>query len=110
MLLIYADPADLQPAGETEHEAWMTLTRDMQGAGVHRGGAALQTPDTATTVRAQDGEILNTDGPFAETREILGGFYTIDVDDLDAALGWAQRITEINRYAVEVRPVLDTGA
>ena len=73
-----------------------------EGAWVFAGG--LQMPDTATTVRAHEGEVLLTDGPFAETKEFLGGFWVIDVADLDAALEWAKKGSAACRGAVEVRP------
>ena len=67
----------------------------------------LHPPAIATVVRAQDGEILTTDGPFAETKEQLGGFWIIDVPDLDAALAWAAKATVACRGPVEVRPFQD---
>jgi hypothetical protein len=67
-------------------------------------GGGLEMPTSATTVRAQDGEILITDGPFAETKEFLGGFWVIDAPDLDAALEWAKKASAACRGAVEVRP------
>jgi hypothetical protein len=109
-ILIYGDPAavpaDLDVA--RQHDAWMTLTQDMERAGVLRGGEALQPVETATTLREREGELLSTDGPFAESKEILGGFYLIDVEDLDAALGWARRMPNIGYGSVEVRPVMPT--
>jgi hypothetical protein len=71
------------------------------------GGAELQPPDTATTVRVQDGRTLTTDGPFAETKEALGGYYLLDADDLDAAIELAARIPAARLGgAVEVRPLV----
>jgi len=64
-------------------------------------------PDTATTVRVRDGERITTDGPFAETKEILGGFYLIDVPDLDAAIEWAAKIPASPYGSIEVRPVME---
>jgi hypothetical protein len=109
-LLIYGDPA-AAPADldiEEQHRTWMTYTEEMIASGGHRGGAALQPADTATTVRSgsSNGDIVNTDGPFAETKEILGGFYLIDVENLDEALAWASRMPNIAYASVEVRPVL----
>jgi hypothetical protein len=72
------------------------------GAWVFAGG--LHPPATATTVRIQDGEVVTTDGPFAETKEQLGGFWIIDVPDLDAALSWAGKATRACQAPVEVRP------
>jgi hypothetical protein len=71
------------------------------------GGAQLQPPDTATTVRVQDGRTLTTDGPFAETKEALGGYYMFEADDLDAAIELAARIPAARLGgAIEVRPLV----
>ncbi|HEX7609964.1 MAG TPA: YciI family protein [Solirubrobacteraceae bacterium] len=71
------------------------------------GGAQLQAPETATTVRVQDGETLTTDGPFPETKEALGGYYLLEADDLDAAIEMAARVPAARLGgAVEVRPVV----
>ena len=75
------------------------------GAWVFAGG--LHPATTATTVRVRDGEVVTTDGPFAETKEQLGGFWIIKVDDLDAALAWAAKATRACRAPVEVRPFQD---
>jgi hypothetical protein len=103
MLLIYV-PAD--GSEQAEPAAWMRYTQDLQQAGVMVAGDGLQGPDTAQTVRLREGETLVTDGPFAETKELLGGYYLIDVDDLDAALGWAAKIPSVGFGSVEVRPVM----
>src|SRR3982750_4302125 len=80
-------------------------------AGVFQGvGDGLQPTATATTVRVRDGERLLTDGPFAETKEQLGGFYALECKDLDEALAWAARIPEAKTGAIEVRPVIDYEA
>ena len=78
----------------------------VEASGAMKGGNALQFPETATTVRVRNDETLLTDGPFAETKEILGGYYLIDVDDLDAALGWAAKMPNITYGSVEVRPIV----
>lgn len=75
------------------------------GAWVFAGG--LHPPSTATTVRVRDGEVITTDGPFAETKEYLGGFWIINAPDLDAALAYAAKATEACRAPVEVRPFQD---
>jgi hypothetical protein len=75
-------------------------------AGVFAGGDGLQPTATATTVRVRDGERLLTDGPYAETKEQLGGFYLLECKDLDEALSWAARIPEAKTGAIEVRPVM----
>ena len=75
-------------------------------AGVFVGGEGLQGTNTATVVRVRDGERLLTDGPYAETKEQLGGFYMLECKDLDEALAWAARIPEAKTGAIEVRPVM----
>jgi len=109
-LLIYSDPA-AGPQSEEEMMAempqWFAFTEELSQAKVNLGGEALQMPDTATTVRVRDGERITTDGPFAETKEILGGFYIIDAPDLDAALAWAEKIPSAPYGSVEVRPVME---
>ena len=70
------------------------------------GGHQLQPPETATTVRVQDGRTLTTDGPFAETKEVLGGYYLIDVDTLDEALEWGAKIPGAAYGTIEVRPLV----
>jgi hypothetical protein len=84
----------------------MQYTQDLQESGAMVGGDALQGLDTATTVRVRETETLVTDGPFAETKEMLGGYYLIDVPDLDAALAWAAKIPSVGYGSVEVRPVM----
>jgi hypothetical protein len=108
MLLIYT-PAEGGPSPEerqAEFPRWGEYTQALQEAGVMKAGDALQPTDTATSVRLQDGETVVSDGPFAETKEVLGGFYIIDVPDLDAALKWAARIPSASYGPVEVRPVM----
>ena len=102
------DPRSEEEAA-AEGPKWFEYTQSLMEAGVHLGGEALQGTDTATTVRERDGQRLVTDGPFAETKVILGGFYLIDVPDLDAALSWAQRCPAAHHGVVEVRPVWQMG-
>lgn len=104
LLLIYT-PTDAEP-DPAMHPVWMDYTRQLQESGAMVAGDALQGLDTAQTVRVRDGETLVTDGPFAETREMLAGYYLIDVPDLDAALGWAAKIPSVGFGSVEVRPVM----
>ena len=111
--LIY-DPADA-PAGSPEE--WATTMAQYNdfgaaaaAAGVIGGGEALQPTSTATTIHVnggKGGEIVMTDGPFAETKEVLGGFYLLDCKDLDEALQWAAQIPGAWLGRVEVRPVID---
>jgi hypothetical protein len=95
------------PSTETMQQMYKdvdALNAEMQDQGTWVFGGGLHTPDTATVVRVQDGEILTTDGPFAETKEHLGGFWIIQVEDLDAALRWAEKATRACQGPVEVRP------
>jgi hypothetical protein len=104
LLLIYI-PTDANP-DPAEHAAWATYTQQLQESGAMVAGDALQGLDTATTVRVRETETLVTDGPFAETKEMLGGYYLIDVPDLDAALAWAAKIPSVGYGSVEVRPIM----
>ncbi len=79
-------------------------------AGVFVGGEGLQGTNTATVVRVRDGERLLTDGPYAETKEQIGGYYLLDCKDLDDALNWAAQIPEAKTGSIEVRPVMDYEA
>ncbi len=109
MLLIYS-PGDRTPSPAemaAEMPAWNAFTESLQEAGVMRGGDALHPGETATTVRVRDGETQFTDGPFAETKQILGGYYLIEVPDLDTALKHAARVPNVTYGSVEVRPVVD---
>lgn len=86
--------------------AWMAYVGALQASGVVVNGAGLQAPETATTVRMKGEQRLVQDGPFADTKEQLGGFFVIEVPDLDAALTWAARSPAARDAGVEVRPVL----
>lgn len=86
--------------------AYTAYSQALGQAGVAAGGAALQTVATATTVRLRDGHRQVQDGPFADTKELLGGLFIIDVPDLDAALEWAARCPAAATGSVEVRPLL----
>jgi hypothetical protein len=107
MALIYGNEEAWDALSEEEQqrvtERYMALAREP----VTVGGDELQDPDTATTIRVRDGETLTTDGPFAETKEQLGGYYLIDCASLDEALEFAARIPAAERGAVEVRPLVE---
>jgi hypothetical protein len=104
-----------QPAGPLpEPETLARISRELDvlhdelraaGAWVFAGG--LHDPGTATVVRLRDGDLLTTDGPFAEGKEYLGGFTIVRAPDLDAALAWAGRLTEVTTLPIEVRPFRD---
>jgi hypothetical protein len=87
--------------------AYIDFTNAAQQAGVYLGGEALQPTTTATTVRVQGGQILTTDGPFAETKEQLGGYYLLDCKNLDEAIQWAAKIPNAKDGTIEVRPIMD---
>jgi hypothetical protein len=80
------------------------LEAEMKSAGAWVFGGRLHAPDTATVVRVSDGEVMTTDGPFAESKEHLGGFYIVEAEDLDAALSWASKTADCVNTAIEVRP------
>jgi hypothetical protein len=110
MLLIYSPPTDWQslPAEQRSAvmEAYGSFTEELQASGKLVAGDALQPISTATSVRVRDGETLTTDGPFAETKEVLGGYYLIDVETLDEALDWGAKIPGAQFGTIEVRPVV----
>jgi hypothetical protein len=110
LLSIYADESGFADATPEQRErmsaAYVAFTDQVEEAGVLRGGDGLQPSPTATTVRVRDGEPLLTDGPFAETREQLAGYYLLECADLDEALGWAAKVPGASSGAVEVRPVM----
>jgi hypothetical protein len=110
LLLIYnAESTDAVPQAEMfeQMNAYDAFTRDIAERGIYRAGEALQPTSTATTVRVRDGRTLTTDGPFAETKEQLGGFYVVEAKDLDEAIEAAARIPGAWIGSVEVRPIWD---
>ena len=107
VLLIFV-PAEGGPPPETRDlKPWYEYTQAMLDAGAHVASNALEMTDTATTVRVRDGERVVSDGPFAETKEVLGGYYVVDVPGLDDGLDWAERIPSAPYGSVEVRPVME---
>ncbi len=108
MLLIYLDEQALNETERNEcYEESTRLTQDLDASGQYLAAAPLHPTSMATSVRVRDGKRLVTDGPFAETREQLGGYFLIDANDLDEALGIAARIPAARTGTVEVRPVLE---
>jgi len=109
LLLIYANEASLlnrpKSALEEVHVAYGAYTEAMTKAGVIVGGERLRPTASASTVRVADGKTKVLDGPYAETKEQLGGYYMIDVPDLDAAISWASRCPGASHGTIEVRPV-----
>ena len=109
MLLLYsapgAGPDPESPEGTAQLSRWFAVTEEMAKSGVLVAGDALQPETTATTLRERGGEVLLTDGPFAETMETLGGYYVIDVPDLDAATEWAGKMPLAPYGSVEIRAI-----
>lgn len=111
MLLMYNEPAKEPAYGTPEFEEMMAgffaANERMKADGVLRSGEGLQGVETATSLRIKSGKIETMDGPFAETREHLGGYYVIDVADLDTALTYAALIPSAHFGTVEIRPLMD---
>jgi len=106
MLLIYGDPTNFDPAeGDAMMAEYMKFTSAILESGEMVGGDPLEGPETATAVRLRDGKRSTTDGPFAETKEVLGGYYIVDVKDLDRALELAAQIPGAKAGTIEVRPI-----
>ena len=98
---------------EEMQQSWkdiQVLNEELKSAGAWVFGGALHEPDTATVVRISGGEVLTTDGPFAESKEHLGGFYIIEAEDLDAAIAWASKTTAAVMKPIEVRPFRQSEA
>jgi hypothetical protein len=109
MLLVYLDESWLKRSLAERQEAYwaqMKHTEELVAKGRYLGGNPLHPASTATTVRVRDGKRLLTDGPFAETREQLGGYYLVEAKDLDEAIAIAARIPSAKTGTVEVRPVM----
>lgn len=111
MILIYGEPAKEPAYGTPEFaemmKGYFSLNETMKADGVMRGGEALRGVETATSLRIRGGKVETMDGPFAETREHLGGYYIVDVPDLDAALKYAAMVPAALYGTVEVRPLMD---
>lgn len=109
MLLIYAEEAVENALSEDQMgqlmQEYQEFSAELEGAGAFLEGARLRPLETATTVRIRNDEVLGTDGPFAETKEALGGYYLIEAANLDAALDWARKVPSAKLGSVEVRPV-----
>jgi hypothetical protein len=111
MLLIAVNPQAYagmsQEAQQQLFKDYYAFTEEIRGSGEYVSGDPLQGAETATTVRLRDGRRHTTDGPFAESKEVLAGYYVVDVSSLDRALELAAKIPDAVSGAVEVRPVLD---
>ena len=100
-------PEEAQAARAKEVPKWEALFAELGPTGVLGFGAELDSPSTARTVRVRDGETLITDGPFADTKEQIGGVIELEAEDLDAAIAIAERIPVVTRASVELRPVVE---
>jgi hypothetical protein len=111
LMLLYADEADPAELAQREAELplWGQLNESLQEAGLLVASDRLHPAASATTVRVRDGETELTDGPFAVTKEVLGGYYILDCRDLDEALKQAARVPLARYGSVEVRPIMDMG-
>ena len=110
MLLIYESEAERANMSEAargeEFQAYMKYTQELKDAKAFIAGDPLESISTATSVRVRSGETLHTDGPFAETKEQLGGYYLVECDNLDEALKWAAKCPAALQGTMEVRPVM----
>ena len=110
MILIYGNENEFAQLAEDAakqkmYAAFDRYTSDLKAAGVVRASGELKPTATATTVRMRSGKLTTTDGPFAETKEQLGGYYIIDVPNLDEAITWASRCPLAQTGSIEVRPL-----
>ena len=109
LLMIYSDEAKDTAMSEADYGRLMadygTFTSELEQSGKLQGGERLRPIADATTVRVRDGEPLITDGPFAETKEQIGGYYLIEAENLDEALAWAKKIPSATYGSIEVRPI-----
>ena len=109
LLMLYSNEADWFKLTQAEQEQWMAayyaFSEALAKGGVFRGVNRLQPSSTATTVRVADGKSQVVDGPYADSKEQLGGYYVIDVPDRDAAISWAARCPGARHGVVEVRPL-----
>jgi hypothetical protein len=114
MLLIIGDEAAYADRSPDEQaaslERWSEYTQALVDAGAFVAGDGLQPSSTATTLRLENGERVLTDGPFAETKEQVGGFYTVECKDLDEAIDWAAKMPTAEGFTIEIRPVMDYGS
>jgi hypothetical protein len=113
VMLIYSDETIDAQRSPTENEANMAgyneFTTEVRERGNFLNGDALQPTTTATTVRVNSGQVVATDGPFAETKEQLGGFYILECKDLDEAIELAAKIPAAKEGSVEIRPIFEFG-
>jgi hypothetical protein len=115
LLSTYAVEGEVPRAPNTpeEMQAFMrrvvALEDEMEATGTFVFGGALYDPDASTVLRAGEGDVVMTDGPFVEAKEHIAGFYIVNADDLDAALAWGRKVVDAIRHPIEVRPFRATG-
>lgn len=115
-LIVTMDPEKAPAAGSTKEgefiSAFFAFNAEIEAQGVYLAGEPLQSVETATTVRMKDGELSLTDGPFAETKEQIGGFYLVECNDVGEAIEWGSRVPVVafECGAIEVRPCMDHSA
>ena len=110
MLIILGDESQFASLSDEERAAngarWADYTKELVDSGTFVSGEGLQSVTTATTLRVENGERVLTDGPFAETKEQIGGFYVIECKDLDEAIDWAAKLPHAEHGTTEIRPVM----
>ena len=111
MLIILGDESQFASLSDEERAAngarWADYTKELVDSGTFVSGEGLQSVTTATTLRVENGERVLTDGPFAETKEQIGGFYVIECKDLDEAIDWAAKLPHAEMGTTEIRPVME---
>ena len=111
LMLIYSDEKSAANMSKAEQDAWMgewfAYDKALREAGISPAGDALHPTSTATTVSSKDGKVVTTHGPFAETKEQLGGYYVLNCKDLDEAIAWASKCPGVRTGSLELRPVVD---
>ena len=113
LLLIYEVERGTEASPEeamASNARYGAFTADVRRRGIFQAGEALEPTNTATTVRVRDGRTITTDGPFAETKEFLGGFYLLECSDLDEAIDLAAKIPAVERGSIEIRPIWELPA
>ncbi len=112
LLLIHNNEKDLSALSDDEMNRikadFRRFTEEIRASGHYRAGSQLQPTAMATSVRVRNGKRLVTDGPFAETREQLGGYYLVEAKDLDEAIGLAERLPSVRMGTIEIRPLVET--
>ena len=113
-MLLLASAPDVSPQPGSPEEAaemgeWFAFDQMVKDAGVFVSGEALHPQDTATSVRVREGKTVVTDGPYAETKEHLGGFYVLDVANLDEAISWAEKVPNVDYGSGEIPPIFDVS-